>query len=78
MTKKEAIEILSRPFDMKNVSQDILDAHRMAIEALEQESALDKIEEEINTPNRGVCDYYIVDRIEEIISKCKAESEVKE
>jgi hypothetical protein len=30
---------------------------------------LDKIEEEINSPNRGTCDYFIVDRIEEIIDK---------
>lgn len=36
---------------------------------------LNKIEEEINSPNRGTCDYYIVDRIEEIINKYKAKSE---
>jgi hypothetical protein len=40
---------------------------------------LDKIEEEINSPNRGTCDYFIVDRIEEIIDKYRestgAESE---
>jgi hypothetical protein len=40
---------------------------------LEQEPVLDKIEEEINSPNRGTCDYFIVDRIEEIISKYKAD-----
>lgn len=34
---------------------------------------LDKIEAEINTPNRGTCDYFIVDRIEEIVHKYKAE-----
>ncbi len=34
-----------------------------------------EIEEEINSPNRGTCDYFIVDRIEEIIDKYKAESE---
>lgn len=39
---------------------------------------LDKIEEEINSPNRGTCDYFIVDRIEEIINKYKAGSEDKE
>ena len=39
---------------------------------------LDKIMAEINTPNRGTCDYFIVDRIEEIINKYKAESEDKE
>lgn len=36
---------------------------------------LDKIRAEINTSNRGTCDYFIVDRIEEIIDKYKAESE---
>lgn len=36
---------------------------------------LDKIRAEINSPNRGTCDYFIVDRIEEIIDKYKAESE---
>lgn len=41
-------------------------------------SVLDKIKEEINSPNRGTCDYFIVDRIEEIINKYKAESEDKE
>ena len=38
MTKEEAEEILSRPFNMKNVPQDVLEAHRMAIKALEQET----------------------------------------
>lgn len=32
-----------------------------------------EIEEEINSPNRGTCDYFIVDRIEEILDKYKAE-----
>ena len=41
MTNEEAIEILSRPFNMKNVPQDILEAHRMAIEALEQQPCED-------------------------------------
>ncbi len=49
-----------------------------AIESLEQESILiNKIEEEINSPNRGTCDYFIVDRIEEIINEHKLEGEVK-
>ena len=43
--------------------------------ALEQTDILDKIEEEINSPNRGTCDYFIVDRIEEIINKYKVESD---
>lgn len=37
MTKKEAISILSRPRNMKNTPIDILEAHEMAIKALEQE-----------------------------------------
>lgn len=37
MTREDTKEILSRPFNMKNVPQDILEAHRIAIEALEQE-----------------------------------------
>lgn len=37
---------------------------------------LNKIEEEINSPNRGTCDYFIVDRIEEIIKKYKARDDV--
>lgn len=36
---------------------------------------LDKIRAWINSPNRGTCDYFIVDRIEEIIDKYKVESE---
>lgn len=40
MTNAEAIEILSRPFDMENVPQDILEAHRMAISALEKQDEL--------------------------------------
>lgn len=38
---------------------------------------LDQIEEEINSPNRGTCDYFIVDRIEEIINKYKTEIKVE-
>ena len=36
---------------------------------------LGKILAEINTPNRGSCDYFIVDQIEEIVRKYKGESE---
>lgn len=35
---------------------------------------IDDIQAEINTPDRGTCDYFIVDRIEEIINKYKAEN----
>lgn len=40
-------------------------------------NVINDIQAEINTPNRGTCDYFIVDKIEEIINKYKAESEVK-
>lgn len=36
MTREEAIEILSRPRSMKNVPDDIMEAHEMAIKALER------------------------------------------
>lgn len=48
MTNKEAIEILSRPFDMKKVPQDILEAHRMAISALEKQKGKKPIAVETN------------------------------
>lgn len=38
-------------------------------------NVINDIQAEINTPNRGTCDYFIVDRIEEIINKYKGESE---
>lgn len=37
-------------------------------------NVIDDIQAEINTPDRGTCDYFIVDRIEEIINKYKAEN----
>ena len=36
MTREEAIEIISRPLNMKHAPEDILEAHKMAISALEQ------------------------------------------
>lgn len=36
---------------------------------------LEQIRDEINTPNRGTCDYFIVDRIEEIINKYMSDKE---
>lgn len=38
-------------------------------------NVLNEIQAEINTPNRGTCDYFIVDRIEKIINKYRAKSE---
>ncbi len=37
-------------------------------------NVLNEILAEINTSNRGTCDYFIVDSIEEIIDKYKAEN----
>ena len=73
MTNEEAI---------KDIEENIIPivggvSLRMAIKALKQESVLDKIRAEINSPNRGTCDYFIVDRIEEIIDKyIEADKEV--
>lgn len=67
MTREEAIE------EIRYYCQD----SEEIIKVLRQEPILDKIREEINSPNRGTCDYFIVDRIEEIINKYKAESEGK-
>ena len=41
-------------------------------------SVLDEIRAEINSPNRGICDYFIVDRIEDIIDKYMEKSESQE
>lgn len=54
--------------------------HRKTLEAclklLEKENdVIDKIMAQINTPNRGACDYFIVDKIEEIISEYRGEQE---
>lgn len=37
-------------------------------------NVIDNIQAEINTPDRGTCDYFIVDKIEEIINKYKEEN----
>lgn len=51
--------------------------NRLALDYMKKyyKDVLDQIEEEINSPNRGICDYFIIDRIEEIINKYKTESE---
>lgn len=94
MTRVEAIKILENEkecvkraeycdgqcgkCELVKENKIILKTFDIAIEALEQESILDKIRAEINSPNRGTCDYFIVDRIEEIINEYKAEKEEKE
>ena len=84
MTREEAKSfIINISYKLGNMAVEYLtekDGEKMreAIKALEQETILGKIEKEINSPNRGTCDYFIVDRIEEIINKYKAEREVEE
>ena len=77
MTREEVIHILEKIKFCCN-AYEVDKALSMAIKALEREPILDKIRAEINSPNRGTCDYFIVDRIEEIINKYKAESEDSE
>lgn len=80
MTNEEAIEYLKKA-DVtvyQEPKTKTAEAIEMAIKALEQEPILDKIRAVINSPNRGTCDYFIVDRIEEIINEYKAESEEEE
>lgn len=38
MSNEEAKEILLRPLNMKNVPQDVLEAHKIAIKALDQQT----------------------------------------
>lgn len=79
MTNKEAIEILKELPDRivsvlmpLDINFDYKEAIDLAIKALKQEPETDILEQiiaEINTSNRGTCDYYIVDRIEKIINE---------
>jgi len=83
MTREEAIRIAQGLItDFKCESETMVDFCNTVIKALEQQTVFDKImaeiEKEINSSNRGTCDYFIVDRIEGIIDKYKAESEDKE
>lgn len=77
MTKEEAIrklqkqkaEYLEEWVDFSGVAE----AYDMAIEALsaepEQTEMIKEIRKWINSVNRGSADYFIVDKIEEIINK---------
>ena len=73
MTNEEAIKAIKANYPSGGY-EDLRQALDMAIKALEQEPILDKIRAVINSPNRGTCDYFLVDRIEEIINEYKAES----
>lgn len=54
----------------------------MAIEALEQnvklKEAIEKMDEWVHSGNRGNCDYFIVDQVEEIINGLKKDGMVSE
>lgn len=70
MTNKEAIKIAQGLItDFKCDSEIMVDFCNVVINALNQTDVIDKIVAEINTPNRGTCDYFIVDRIEKIINE---------
>lgn len=70
MTREEVI----RELEFAKLTDDYM-LHETANEAIKllkrDANILDKIRAEINSPNRGTCDYFIVDRIEEIIDECK-------
>ena len=54
MNIQEAIEILGRPFSMQEAPKEILDAHRLAISALEkQEQVVDASCETCKYKNRS-------------------------
>lgn len=53
-------------------SSDLAELNVIEVVPLE---VLDKIRAEIDTPNRNTCDYFIVDRIEEIIDKYRGDAE---
>jgi len=79
MTNEEHIKNLETiGYDGWTVTEEAYKSLQYAITVLKQEPILDKIRVEINSSNRGTCDYFIVDRIEEIIDNYKAESEDKE
>ena len=62
---EETQEILSRPLYMKNVPQEIIDAHRMAIETMRK---YQKIEHIVNDVPYLDKDEYKIASIKEIIN----------
>jgi len=54
MTNEEVLEILSRPFSMKNVPDEIIEAHKIAIEALKEQVPFDA-----ELYEAGLLDYWI-------------------
>ena len=66
MTIKEAREIISRPLYMKNVPQEIIDAHRIAIESMRKCYEIEKIIHDIPYGGQAV-----VRRIQEVLEDGK-------
>ena len=59
-----------------------IQAFTMSIEALEQnvklKEAIEKMDKWVHSGNRGNCDYFIVDQVEEIINGLKKDGMVSE
>ena len=62
MTEREAIEILGRPFSMQEAPKEILDAHRLAISALEKQ-----------IPKKPVIGYAFPDKLREVMKRTDPE-----
>lgn len=70
MAYKALKEVDNRKFDNAiNKAHDDGFEHGYLQAKSDYKVVLEQIKAEINLPNRGTCDYFIVDRIEEIIDK---------
>ena len=80
MTTNEAKEVLNgiksyeNTLDLiENHSVSVQDACAIGINAIEEvnryKKAIEDIKAEINTPNRNMSDYFIVDQIEKIVNE---------
>ena len=67
---------------LKGLEKERKEAEEMAIKALEQNAklkeAIEKMDEWVHSGNRGNCDYFIVDQVEEIINGLKKDEMVSE
>lgn len=63
-------------------AKDYKEALQIAIKALEQnvklKEAIEQMDKWVHSGNRGNCDYFIVDRVEEIINGLKKDGTVSE
>ena len=84
MTREEALKILKAGNNRKCTISEYFEAYNMAIQALEQESILDKIRAEMEQIKEAEYQIYgkdswrFVDKCLDIIDKYKAESEENE